>query len=178
MSKKAKKILTNIKNVNLVIKKKLFISGKLGSINKNINLNHFYVFKKKNNISILPKFKNFFCKLNWCTYSTIINNCVYGVNCFFKKKILLKGIEFKFSIYKNKIKLGTGFSHLNNFNLPKDIFLKMCKNNKDFYIYSTDNVLLGDFGFKIKKIKKYNIYKDKGIKYFNEKILLKEKKKK
>jgi hypothetical protein len=96
-----------------------------------------------------------------------------------KRKILvLKGLGLK-AFLDNKKKMLTlklGFSHLFNILIEKDIFVQVKKNFLFFKSYNEEN--LGSFSYKIKNLKNPDVYKGKGIWFRNEKLKLKQVKKK
>ncbi|MGX7577357.1 hypothetical protein [Candidatus Vidania fulgoroideorum] len=145
---------------------------KLKIINK-----YYYYFIIKKQLSIFPKKINNFTKKCFGTYFSLINNFFYGIKKKYRKKIILKGIEYKVCVTKpDLLCFMLGFSHNITINIPKNVCVNL--NKKVITATSYNNVILGNFCNKILKLKKYNLYKDKGIKFFNEKKLLKERKKK
>ncbi|MGX7589519.1 50S ribosomal protein L6 [Candidatus Vidania fulgoroideorum] len=174
MSKKAIKylnILTKIfinNNFFFFLNKKFFLNL--------FNLN-FYYFILKKKLFIFPRIKNKFTKENWCTYRTLIFNLFIGIIKKFSKKIILKGIEYKIIKKNEKLFFFIGYSHKKLIIIPKNISVKLI-NDKTILIRSTDKISLGIFCNKIIFLRKYNLYKDKGIKFFNERKKIKERKKK
>ena len=131
-----------------------------------INKNFLLISTKKN------KKKSF---LN--LFYALIKQKIKGVNQGFKKKIYLKGIGFKFEINQNFLTLKLGYSHLIIIEIPIEIKLIV---TKSIYLIlsSFDYQKLTQFISFIKKKKKIDSYKGKGILYQNEIIKLKEGKKK
>jgi len=96
-----------------------------------------------------------------------------------KKKLLLKGLGLRatLSLDKKYLELKLGFSKIISVFLPKELSKITCKKNS--ILFESSNLLfLGNFIYKIRLLKQPNIYKGTGIKYKNEKIILKPFKKK
>jgi large subunit ribosomal protein L6 len=91
----------------------------------------------------------------------------------FTKKLIFRGLGLKFNLAENKkyIEFKLGYSHLIKLKIPENIKIKMLKNSIVFS--SSNKVLLGNYIYKVKKLKMPNIYKGKGIWYKGEKIKLK-----
>ncbi|MGX7589658.1 hypothetical protein [Candidatus Vidania fulgoroideorum] len=172
MSKKAyKNKIKTEKSIFYFSRKKiiLFYKKKKEKIEK---IKYYFIFLKE--ITIFPSKFNIQKKL-WCTNFTLIKNKFLGLKKFFTKVIELKGIEFK-AIFNKKLFLNVGFSHKIILDVPKKINIKIKKNLIN--LKSRDKCLLGNYCNKIITLKKYNLYKDKGIKFFNEKKTIKIRKKK
>ncbi|MGX7582576.1 hypothetical protein [Candidatus Vidania fulgoroideorum] len=175
MSKKAKNKI-KLFNLKILLENYSFFFFKLNKFLKIFNYN-FYYFIIKKKLLIFPKFNNSFCNENWCTYYSIIKNFIKGIKFSFSKKIVLKGIEYKVSKKNNYLILSVGFSHKKIIKIPKILKIAIL-NDKLIKINCFDNCILGNFCNKIISLKKYNLYKDKGIKFFNENKKIKERKKK
>lgn len=95
-----------------------------------------------------------------------------------KKKLLLVGLGLKANFNKTTslLQLKLERSHLIFVKVPRDIRLKIKKNL--LYFESSNVVLLGNFVHKIRILKWPNVYKGKGVCFKNEKIKLKQIKKK
>jgi len=108
----------------------------------------------------------------WGLFWSLINNMVKGVTEGFSKKLELKGVGYKSAIAGQKITLNVGFSHPVEFVLPKGITGKVEANV--ITIEGTDKQVVGEISAQIRKIKKPEPYKGKGIKYSDEVIVRKE----
>ena len=85
-----------------------------------------------------------------------------------------------FSIIANQkfIKLNIGFTHGVGILLPKNLYVFLAKDNKNkFFIYGNNFESVLNFAYFCRRIKKFNSYKGKGIKFDGEIILLKAGKK-
>ncbi|MBU4217306.1 50S ribosomal protein L6 [Candidatus Parcubacteria bacterium] len=108
----------------------------------------------------------------WGLFWSLLNNMVKGVTDGFSKKLELKGVGYKIAIAGQKVTLNVGFSHPVEFILPTGIAGKVEANT--ITIEGIDKQLVGEISAQIRKIKKPEPYKGKGIKYSDEVIVRKE----
>lgn len=107
-------------------------------------------------------------KALWGLTAKLIYNIVEGVSKGFEKKLEVNGVGYKVSLSGNKLKLEVGYSHPVEYTLPKGVEAKVEKNI--ITISGTDKQLVGEAAAQIRKIKKPEPYKGKGIKYVDEVI--------
>lgn len=107
----------------------------------------------------------------WGTSRKLISNMIEGVLNGFEKKLEVNGVGYKVSVSDNKIVLNVGFSHPVNFVLPDGISGAVEKNV--ITVSGADKQLVGEIAAQIRKIKKPEPYKGKGIKYADEQIIRK-----
>lgn len=105
----------------------------------------------------------------------LITNMVKGVNSGFSKKLELEGVGYKVSLSGNKLVMQLGFSHPVEFEAPPGIAFGVDKNK--ISVSGIDKYLVGQTAANIRKLKKPEPYKGKGIRYEGEVILRKEGKK-
>lgn len=108
----------------------------------------------------------------WGLFWSLLNNMVKGVTEGFSKKLELKGVGYKIAIAGQKVTLNVGFSHPVEFILPAGIAGKVEANT--ITIEGVDKQVVGEISAQIRKIKKPEPYKGKGIKYSDEVIVRKE----
>lgn len=104
----------------------------------------------------------------WGLYRSLINNMVIGVNQGFEKKLEINGVGYKASLSDSVLTLNMGFSHPVEYNLPDGISANVEKNI--ITINGIDKQLVGETAAQIRKIRKPEPYKGKGIKYVDEVI--------
>jgi large subunit ribosomal protein L6 len=107
-------------------------------------------------------------KAFWGLYRSLINNMVKGVNEGFAKKLEVVGVGFKVSLDGRKLILNVGFSHPVEYSLPEGIDALVEGNV--ITINGIDKQLVGEVAARIRKVKKPEPYKGKGIKYIDEVI--------
>lgn len=111
------------------------------------------------------------------TTYVILFNMIKGVSVGFFKKLLLKGVGYKAKIDGETLELFLGYSHSVFYIIPSEIKIEIL-NNVEIIISGICKEKVGQVAADIRNKKKPEIYKGKGIRYFDEIVLLKETKKK
>lgn len=106
---------------------------------------------------------------------SLLLNMIAGVTEGFAKKLELEGVGFKVALQGNKLVMQLGFSHPVEFEAPQGILLGVEKNV--ISVVGIDKYLVGQTAANIRKLKKPEPYKGKGIRYQGEVIRRKEGKK-
>ena len=104
---------------------------------------------------------------------SLINNMVIGVTEGYKKELQIIGVGFRAKLAGSKLNLSLGFSHPIEFNVPKGITLKVEGDTK-ITIEGADKQLVGEVAATIRRYKKPEPYKGKGIRYVDEQVTIKE----
>ncbi len=102
---------------------------------------------------------------------TLINNMVVGVSTGFSKQLEVNGVGYRVALAGNGLKLNLGYSHDVNFALPKGITATVEQNV--ITVQGIDKQMVGQVAADIRKLRKPEPYKGKGIKYVGERILRK-----
>jgi large subunit ribosomal protein L6 len=102
----------------------------------------------------------------WGLFNRLINNMVIGVTEGFTKKLEVVGVGFRVALQGQKLVLNLGFSHQVEFVLPQGISGSLDKNT--IILTGIDKYLLGETAAQIRRIKKPEPYKGKGIRYVDE----------
>lgn len=128
-------------------------------------------------IFVLPKDGEFSKKTAalWGLYRALIFNMVEGVSKGFEKKLEIEGIGFKANVEGDNLVLNVGFIHPVKIKKPEGVNFLVEKNVITISGISKEKV--GQVAAIIRKSKKAEPYKGKGIKYQGEKIRRKEGKK-
>lgn len=111
------------------------------------------------------------------TFSSNLKTNLKGVSQGFTVKLQLVGIGYRFIEATNVLKLKIGFSHKMICKIPNDVSVKIIKPTL-LSISGVNNQIINHFADQIRSLKTPEVYKGKGIKYLDEKINLKEIKKK
>lgn len=104
----------------------------------------------------------------WGLYRNLIANMVRGVTEGFEKRLEISGVGYKANISGKKMILNVGYSHPVEFEIPKGIEVKVDKNI--IIVSGFDKQQVGEAAARIRKIRKVEPYKLKGIKYIDEQI--------
>ena len=111
------------------------------------------------------------------TMRQLVNNMVLGVTKGFEKKLSLVGVGFKAAAQGNKLNLAVGFSHAVNKEMPAGITVQT-PGPTEIVVKGADRQRVGQVAAEIRAIRPPEPYKGKGIRYADEKITIKETKKK
>jgi large subunit ribosomal protein L6 len=111
------------------------------------------------------------------TFRQLVNNMVLGVSKGFEKKLNLVGVGYKASAAGNKLNLAVGYSHPVNVEMPVGITVAT-PTPTEVVIKGADRQRVGQVAAEIRAIRPPEPYKGKGIRYADEKITIKETKKK
>ena len=104
---------------------------------------------------------------------SLINNMVIGVSVGFKKELSIVGVGYKAALAGNKLTLNLGFSHPIVYQLPDGIKLTVEEGTK-MVVSGCDKQLVGETAAQIRRFRPPEPYKGKGIRYVDERIILKE----
>ncbi len=112
---------------------------------------------------------------NWGTAAALLKNAIQGVAGGFSKSLEIEGVGFRATMEGNSLVLNVGFTHPAKFTPPAGI--KIAVEKGTITVSGIDKNLVGLAAAKIRKIKKPEPYKGKGIRYKGEVIRRKEGKK-
>jgi large subunit ribosomal protein L6 len=111
------------------------------------------------------------------TMRQLVNNMVQGVTKGFEKKLTLVGVGYKAQAQGQKLALTVGYSHPVNIDMPQGITVATPAPT-EIVIKGADRQRVGQLAAEIRAVRPPEPYKGKGIRYADEKITLKETKKK
>ena len=107
----------------------------------------------------------------WGLFHKLVGNMVIGVNQGYEKKLEINGVGYRASLAGQKLTLNLGFSHPIEFILPEGITGQVEGNVVT--IAGIDKQLVGEISAQIRRLRKPEPYKGKGIKYADEVLLRK-----
>jgi large subunit ribosomal protein L6 len=111
------------------------------------------------------------------TLRQLVNNMVVGVSKGFEKKLSLVGVGYKAQATGSKLNLTVGYSHPVNFDMPAGIKVAT-PTPTEILISGADRQRVGQIAAEIRAVRPPEPYKGKGIRYIDERITIKETKKK
>lgn len=111
------------------------------------------------------------------TMRALINNMVNGVSKGFEKKLTLVGVGFRAQSQGAKLNLQIGFSHPVVKDMPAGITVA-CATPTEILIKGADRQVVGQVAAEVRAIRPPEPYKGKGIRYADERVVIKETKKK
>ena len=111
------------------------------------------------------------------TMRALVANMVNGVSKGFEKKLTLVGVGFRAQAQGAKLNLQVGYSHPVVKDMPAGIVVQ-CPTQTEILIKGADRQVVGQIAAEVRAIRPPEPYKGKGIRYANERVVLKETKKK
>ena len=111
------------------------------------------------------------------TMRALVANMVGGVSKGFEKKLNLVGVGFRAAATGSKLNLQIGFSHPVAKDMPAGITVT-CPTQTEIVIKGSDRQVVGQIAAEVRAIRPPEPYKGKGIRYADEKVTIKETKKK
>jgi large subunit ribosomal protein L6 len=111
----------------------------------------------------------------WGTYAAHLRNMIKGATEGFTKVLEIEGVGYRAEVKGNELVLNVGFSHSVPMEIPEGISVEVVKNV--ITLTGPDKEQLGQFAADVRKVKKPEPYKGKGIRYQGEHIIRKQGKK-
>ena len=146
--------------------KEIFLKGPKGEITTKINP-LIEVKVENDEIIITPydkKAKN--ASAIWGLVWSLVRNAVVGVSVGFTKKLEINGVGYRAAAVPGKLNMSLGFSHPIEFKLPAGITAAVEGNV--ISISGVNKETVGEVAAQIRKIRKPEPYKGKGVKYIDE----------
>jgi large subunit ribosomal protein L6 len=111
------------------------------------------------------------------TLRALVANMVTGVTKGFERKLTLVGVGYRAQAQGDKLNLALGFSHPVVQQMPKGIKVET-PSQTEILVKGMDKQLVGKVAAEIRAVRPPEPYKGKGVRYANERVVLKETKKK
>lgn len=111
------------------------------------------------------------------TLRAVVNNMVNGVTKGFEKKLTLVGVGYKAQVQGNALNLALGFSHPVVYALPAGIKAETPQPT-EILIKGADRQVVGQVAAEVRAFRPPEPYKGKGVRYADERVIIKETKKK
>ena len=160
------------RDVSIILEpQKITVEGKLGKLTQ--NLSGKVDFLLENNTLSSTSFNKVF----WGTENRIVSNAIIGVSQGFKKRLNLVGIGYRAQVKDKNLILKLGFSHDIEYKIPSELEV-ICPKPDQIVLLGINKEYLNRIASTIRSFKKPDAYKGKGILFENEKLILKEGKKK
>lgn len=103
---------------------------------------------------------------------SLINNMVEGVHKGFEKNLEIVGVGYRADMRGKTLVLNLGYSHPIEYAVPADIDVKVDKSTK-LSITGIDKQKVGQVAADIRRFRRPDSYKGKGVRYAGERISLK-----
>ena len=128
-------------------------------------------------ISVQPANDTKRARAFWGMQRTLVQNLVVGVTEGFSKRLEITGVGYRANAQGKKLKLQLGYSHDVDLDVPEGLEVKT-PDQTTVEISGSDKQKVGQFAAEVRRWRKPEPYKGKGIKYAGEYIFRKEGKKK
>jgi large subunit ribosomal protein L6 len=132
---------------------------------------------EEGSLSVKPANETKRSRAFWGMQRTLIQNLVTGVTQGFSKTLEITGVGYRANAQGKKLKLQLGYSHDVDLDVPEGLEVKT-PDQTTVEISGIDAQKVGQFAAEVRRWRKPEPYKGKGIKYRGEYIFRKEGKKK
>lgn len=154
------------------------VSVKGGKGQLRMNLHPFVrVEEKKSELRLAPIKESAAHRAMCGTMRALVHNMVVGVSEGFSRKLQLVGVGYRAQAQGQKLNLSLGFSHPIEFSVPQGITVET-PSQTELVVTGSDKQLVGEVAAKIRAYRPPEPYKGKGVRYADERVVMKEAKKK
>jgi len=102
----------------------------------------------------------------------LLNNMVIGVSEGYKKTLEIQGVGYKAEMKGKNLVLSVGFANPISVAIPSDVTVQLDGPTK-LHVSGTDKQAVGEFAAQVRKLRKPEPYKGKGIRYEGEVVKIK-----
>ncbi len=110
------------------------------------------------------------------TMRALLNNMIEGVTNGFEKKLSLVGVGYRASVQGKSLNLQLGFSHPVDFEIPEGVTIET-PSQTEIIVRGSNKQQVGQVAAKIRAYRPPEPYKGKGVRYADERVVMKEAKK-
>jgi len=176
MSRIGKRVLTIPEKVNVKLENNILtVEGPLGKLTLNIAKN-IEVKINGNEITVEKLKDDKITNQMHGTTNANISNMLVGVSEGFKKELEILGVGYRFAVSGNTLTVQAGYSHPVKLTAPEGIKIS-APSATELEISGADKIVVGEFAANVRKIRRPEPYKGKGIRYKGEHVRRKEGKK-
>lgn len=152
----------------------LTVKGPKGELTRNVRDEISFTIKDKE-IEVEKQAKTRLAGGLWGTYASHAKNMIVGVTEGYKKELEVRGIGYRTEMKGTQLVLHVGFSHPAVFDVPEG--LQVGVHDVTITIEGFDKEKVGQFAAQVRRVKKPDPYKDKGVRYVGEVVRRKQGKK-
>lgn len=128
-------------------------------------------------VSVKPRSGSRFAGAMTGTTRALLANMATGVTSGFERKLELVGVGYRAQAQGKSLNLTLGFSHPVDYSIPEGIEIKT-PSQTEIVVSGTDKQRVGQVAAEIRRYRPPEPYKGKGVRYADERVVLKEAKKK
>jgi large subunit ribosomal protein L6 len=155
---------------------RISVKGPLGTLTREVN-SLVTVKNEGGKLTFVPAGESVAADAMSGTMRALVANMVNGVSKGFERKLNLVGVGFRAQAAGQKLNLQIGFSHPVAKDMPAGIPVQT-PTQTEIIIKGADRQAVGQIAAEVRAIRPPEPYKGKGIRYSDEKVSLKETKKK
>jgi len=152
------------------------VKGAKGALSMELN-SEVEVVQEDNQVTAKPRSGSRFSTAIAGTTRALLANMVRGVSDGFEKKLELVGVGYRAQAQGKKLNLTLGFSHPVVFDVPEGITVET-PSQTEVVVSGTDKQMVGQVAAEIRRFRPPEPYKGKGVRYADERVRIKEAKKK
>jgi len=152
------------------------MKGGKGALSLELN-SEIEVAQEDDQLTVKPRSGSRFAQAMSGTTRALLANMVQGVSEGFEKKLELRGVGYRAQAQGNKLNLTLGFSHPVVYDVPEGVSVET-PSQTEVLVKGTDKQKVGQVAAEIRRFRPPEPYKGKGVRYFDERVVMKEAKKK
>jgi large subunit ribosomal protein L6 len=152
------------------------LKGGKGSLSLELN-NEVELSEENNVLQVSPRSGSRFSIAIAGTMRALLANMARGVSDGFERKLELVGVGYRAQAQGNKLSLSLGFSHPVVYEAPEGITVET-PSQTEIIVRGSDKQVVGQVAAEIRGYRPPEPYKGKGVRYANERVVIKEAKKK
>ncbi len=152
------------------------LKGAKGSLSLELN-NEVELKHEDNVLGVSPRSGSRFSTAIAGTTRALLANMVKGVTKGYERKLELVGVGYRAQAQGNKLSLSLGFSHPVVHQVPAGVTVET-PSQTEIVVRGADKQVVGQVAAEIRGYRPPEPYKGKGVRYANERVILKEAKKK
>jgi large subunit ribosomal protein L6 len=159
-----------------VSEKSLMVKGPLGSLTQALT-GRVKIVREGDTLTFAPANDEASADAMSGTVRAIVANMVNGVTKGFERRLNLVGVGYRAQAQGDKLNLSLGFSHPVVHSMPKGVKVET-PTQTEIVIKGMDSQLVGQVAAEVRAYRPPEPYKGKGVRYSDERVVLKETKKK
>jgi len=152
------------------------LKGSNGSLSLELN-NEVELKQEDNALQVSPRSGSRFSTAVAGTMRALLQNMATGVSQGFERKLELVGVGYRAQAQGKKLNLTLGFSHPVVYDMPEGVSVET-PSQTEIVIKGADKQQVGQVAAEIRGFRPPEPYKGKGVRYADERVVLKEAKKK
>ena len=132
---------------------------------------------EKNEVKVDPRVETKRARAMWGTYRSLLAGAIEGVTKGYERKLEINGVGYRAALQGKNLQLALGYSHDVVYAIPEGIAITVPKPT-EIVITGNDSQRVGQVAAEIRSYRPPEPYKGKGVRYVDERVIIKETKKK